>query len=161
VAACGGSLVWNGGAPQPLAVSDVRTDGSSALFQTYDSSCTPGLARFDGQSVVWTLPQQVDSYAVNNGWVAYTMFSLASIAEVANLVAPDGTLLQSFRMTDPGNIDALTSDGTFTYFMGGRRMFADANQDNWATQSADGKVYATANGLYITLGRSVFLLQAY
>ncbi|HEX4457805.1 MAG TPA: hypothetical protein VIA18_07530 [Polyangia bacterium] len=156
---CGGSLVWNGGAPLPLAVSDVRTDGSSAVFQTYDSSCAPGLARFDGQNVVWTLAQQVDSYAVNNGWVAYTFFSLDSISEEANLVASDGTLTQSYQMIGPGTMEALAQDGTFTFTTQGTRWLADANDDYEDLESGDGRVYVTANGLYVTLGRSVFLIQ--
>lgn len=157
---CGGSLVWNGGAPLPLAASDVRTDGSSALFQTRDSNCTAELARFDGQSVVWTQWIQAYSYALNNGWVAYSMPNLASFGSVADLVAPDGTLTQSFPLGQSCTVEALTQDGTFTCMAGGDRMLGDASGDNWDVQSGDGHAYATAaNGIYITLGRSVFQLQ--
>jgi hypothetical protein len=156
---CGGALVWNGGAPLALAASDVRTDGSSALFQTYGSGCAPGLARFDGQSVTWTLPQQVDSYAIDNGWAAYTMFSVDSIEVVATLLAPDATIAQVYPTGDPATIEAVAKDGTFTYVSDGVRVWADANDDRWNTQSGDGHVYVTDGGLYITLGRSVFSLQ--
>ena len=143
----------------------VLTDGINAIFRRQGPSTSPPfsivLYGLDGEltlaSDLSNQPSPYFDYQVNNGWAAFTRYSVGQL-QVWNW-SPEGVETQVSYFGTDSRIDALAPNGGVSFTNGQRLYLNDVDIINTEIGSSLGKRFYQ-NGLwYSVIGRTIFIVD--